>query len=109
MLDYDFIFKKGILFIRLKGNINKNTSRVLTDEIDPLILDNGIKEVVLNVANLNDIDSDGILAIYNCYLKLNKESNVSLCEIPSYLRNKFKFLLKYIKEREDEITILMKN
>lgn len=109
MLDYDFIFKKGILFIRLKGDINKKTSRIFNDEIDPLVLDNGIKNVVLNVSKLNNIDNDGILAIYKCYLKLHKESDVSLCEIPLYLRTKFKFLLKHIKEREDELTILTKN
>ena len=109
MLDYDFIFKKGILFIRLKGDITKKTSYFFENEIDPLVLDNGIKIVVFNVSELRKIDNDGIIAMYNCYLKLNKESDISLCEIPSYLRSKFKFLLKHIKEREDEFTILMKN
>ena len=74
MLEYDFIYKKGILFIRLKGDINKKTSKVLVDEIDPLVLDNGIKNVVLNVGKLNNIDNDGILAIYDCYLKLTQEA-----------------------------------
>ena len=109
MLNYDFIFKKGILFIRLKGDITKKTSNLLNEEINPLILDNGIKNVVFNVSNLNKVDHDGILAIYKSYLKLSKESDVSICEIPVSLRSKFKFLLKYIKENEDEISCLMEN
>jgi len=109
LLNYDFIFKKGILFVRLKGVINKNTSNLFTKEIDPLILDNGIRNVVFNVSELNYIDEDGISAFYKCYLKLKNESDISLCEIPLFLKDKFSFLLKYIREREDEISILTKN
>ena len=109
MLDYDFIFKRGILFIRFKGDFTKKTSELLVQEINPLILDNGIKKVVFNVSNLNKVDNDGILAFYDSYLKLSKESDICLCEIPISLRNKFKFLLKYIKEKEDEISCLMRS
>ena len=105
MLDYDFIFKKGILFIRLKGDVTKKTSNFFDTEIDPLILDNGIKNVVFNISKLSKVDNDGIMAICNSYLKLSKESNVLLCGIPSYLKDKFKNL----KQKEDELTILMKN
>lgn len=109
MLEYSFVFKKGILFIRLKGDINESTSNIIKDEIDPLIEENGIKNVVLNVSEINSIDNHGIATIYNCYTRLNrKNSSISLCSIPLSLRRKFDFLLKYIKEREDEKTILMK-
>lgn len=109
MLEYDFIFKKGILFIRLKGVINEITSKIIDEEIEPLIEENGIKNVVFNVEEINDIDHYGINTIYNSYIKLNqKNSVISLCSIPVELRKNFSFLLKYIKEREDEKTILMK-
>ena len=55
MLEYDFIFKKGILFIRLKGVINEVTSKIIDEEIEPLIEENGIKNVVFNVEEINDI------------------------------------------------------
>ena len=109
MLDYDFVFRKGILFIRLKGDADKKADNFFADEIDPLILDNGIENVVLNVSKLNRVDYDGMLAIYNSYLRLSKKSNVFLCEIPSYLKDKFKYLFDNINEKEDELTILMKN
>lgn len=109
MLEYNFIFKKGILFIRLRGEINKITSKIIKEEIDPLIEENGIKNVVLNVSGINSIDNYGIATIYESYQKMNsKNSNISLCSIPLDLRKKFDFLLKYIKEREDEKAILLK-
>ena len=109
MLDYDFTFKKGILFISLKGDITKETSGLISNEINPLILDNGIKKVVLNISELKNIDDEGIKELYKSYLILNRESNVSICEIPIFLRERLKFLLKHIKESEDEYTILMRN
>lgn len=78
LLDYDFIFKKGVLFISLFGDINKSTSSLFKDEINPLILDNGIKNVVLNFSNLKSVDFDGIEALYKSCLVLNKESNISI-------------------------------
>ena len=109
LLDYDFIFKKGILFIRLKGDITKETSSLFADEINPLILDNGIKNVVLNLSRLRKVDNVGMSALYDSYLSLTKESDISICEIPLSLRKRFRRLLKYVKEREDEYTILMRN
>jgi len=109
LLDYDFIFKKGFLFIRFTGDVTKSTSKLFKNEINPLILDNGIKNVVFNVSNLQKVDNYGMLAIYNSFLTLSKESEIYICEIPLSLRNKFKFLLKHIKEKEDEFSILTKN
>lgn len=109
MLDYDFTFKEGILFIILKGEINKNTSILLSTEISPLIIENGITKVVFNLEALDNIDNYGVKAIYNCYLKLNESGHMSICEIPFQLKSKFKKLYKYIKEREDEFTLLTKS
>ena len=109
MLDYDFVFKKGILFIELKGDVTKETSFLFKDEITPLILDNGIKNVIINVSNLKNIDDYGINALYDSCLILNKESDIKISEIPYYLRSKFKHLLKYIKESEDDYTLLTRN
>lgn len=109
MLDYDFIFKKGILFIRLKGDITKETSSLFIDEINPLILDNGIRNVVFNVSKLRNVDKYGIKVLYNSCLTLNQKSEIEISGIPYCLRKRFCYLLKHIKEREDEYTILMRN
>ncbi len=109
MLDYDFIFRRGTLFIWLRGNATKKANNLFIKEINPLILDNGIKNVVFNVSKLSNIDKNGIDALYNSYLTLNKESSVTISGIPSFLRDKFKILLNHINEREDEYTLLMRN
>ena len=109
MLEYDFQFKKGILFIRLKGSINKISSKLIVEEIDPLILDNGIKKIVFNSYGVNDIDNYGVNVFLESYEMLKKQSDVVLCSIPSKIHKKVENLLKIITEREDEFTILEKN
>ncbi len=103
MLYYDFVFKKGILFINLNGDITKKTSKLFSKEIDPLIIENGIKNVVFNFKNLSRVSSEGIFETYKNILILSKEADVSFSEIPIYLRKKFKILLKNFKEIEDYI------
>ena len=90
MLDYDFIFEKGILFIKIKGDINKKTSSLFENEINPLVLDNGIKKVVLNLSNLENIDKYGINVLRDSYMTLRKESEVFISDIPYYLQGKLK-------------------
>lgn len=103
MLNYDFIFKKGILFVNLKGDITKRTSELFSNEIDPLILDNGITNVVFNVRDLKKVSKVGIMETYKNALKLSENSNISFIGVPTFLRKKFKILLQQFKERDDYI------
>ena len=82
---------------------------VFFKEINPLILDNGIKNVVLNFSNLKSIDEYGINDLYNSYLILTKSSKVSISEIPYNMHQKFQILLKNVKERQDESPLLKRN
>ena len=63
MFKTDIEFKKGVLFIRVSGILDKTNSIKLKKEIIPLILKNGFKYVVLNLNQVNLIDEDGIKAI----------------------------------------------
>ena len=43
LLDINLEFCKGILFIRLKGVLNKNTVDKLKEEVNNLVKENGIR------------------------------------------------------------------
>lgn len=52
-------YRKGILFIRLKGNLNANTAGKFENYAIPIIKDYGIKYVVYNLSELVCLDSRG--------------------------------------------------
>lgn len=60
MLNISYEFRKGILFIRLNGELTKTTSLQLKNEITDMLEDNGITNVVFNISNLGSIDIVGI-------------------------------------------------
>lgn len=59
-MDMDLEFRKGILFARLFGKLNKKYAKKLERELLPIIKKNGIKYLVINIENLIDIDIEGI-------------------------------------------------
>lgn len=63
MLKTNMEFRKGILFIRLKGDLNKNTIRG--------IIDRNFKYIVLNIDNMYSIDSYSINYINKLYKIIN--------------------------------------
>ena len=67
MLEVDLEFKKGFLFIRLKGELTKKTLKDMKKEVTELIQDNKIRNVVFNVNCLEKIDSKGMRALYENY------------------------------------------
>lgn len=70
MLDIDMEFKKGILFVRLKGILNGDTCTLLDEQLTSLVRNNGIKYVLLNFSDLNYIDKYGINIIIKNYLNI---------------------------------------
>ena len=66
-------FRRGILFIRLKGDLNKNTIKGVIDE--------DFKYVVLNLDNMYSIDSYSIKYINKICDKYNTTSRL-LKDIP---------------------------
>lgn len=67
MLDIGMEFKKGILFVRLKGVINGDTSKTLEDNVIKTIKNNRIKYLLLNFEKTKYIDQYGISAISKMY------------------------------------------
>ena len=56
-------FRKGILFVRLYGFLNKDTLETFNQEVKEVIINSGIRFVVLNVDNLESINEDGVKEI----------------------------------------------
>lgn len=108
MLDINFEFRKGVLFIRLKGDLTKKNIKKLDEEVTTLIRDNGIRNVVFNVSELNKIDLKGISRLFYNYELCKKNRGVSLlcCVNNNNIMSKIKNtrLLKYMLETSDELS-----
>lgn len=78
MLDIHMEFRKGILFIRLYGNLNLSNIYKFKKEVRMLIEDNGIHQVVFNLRNVTSIDKAGIYALYENYKCVKENGGFSM-------------------------------
>ena len=81
MFKVDFEFRKGILFVRLKGCLTKETylknKKILVDTIDSI----GCNYIALNIDGLTSIDIYGINYISNFYnLISNNSGKLVICD-----------------------------
>lgn len=104
MLTINFEFRKGIFFIRLIGDLNKESYKSKEKEIMNLIIENKFEYIVLNTNYLNTIDLSGINYLTKMfYITKENKCNLIICD-----RFKiFKTLLnKNIPNIENEIEVL---
>lgn len=110
MLDINLEFYRGILFIRLKGLLNKTTVSKLKEEVNDLVKENGIRNLVFNISELKSIDCYGINALINNYELCKVNNGQSLvCGINNKLvkhRINNSRLLKYMNEAPDELSAI---
>ena len=109
MLSITTEFRDGILFVRLKGSLNKDTIVKLNKKVTNVIKLNGIKNVVFNLSSLKSIDIKGINTIfYNYELCKHNNGKSYLCGNNDNIRNKLKKsrLINYVYEISDELTAI---
>ena len=109
MLTVGTEFRKGILFVRLKGHLNKDTIGKLNKRVTKVVKDNKIRNIVFNFSNLKSIDIKGINAIlYNYELCRDNEGRSFMCGNNDNIRNKLKKsrLINYIYETNDELNAM---
>lgn len=109
MLNVGTEFRKGILFVRLRGHLNKNTLYKLDKKVTKIIKENGISKVVFNFTNLKSIDIKGINAIfYNYELCKNNDGRSFMCGNNDNIRKKLKRsrLINYVYETTDELSAM---
>ena len=109
MLDIDIEPRYGILFIRLSGTLNKKNYKDLSD-IDNLLKQVGIRNVVFNIQNLNEIDKEGGKALSkSCKIGKSNNGSILLCvKDNEEVTEKISFLLDKIGIVEDELSALKK-
>ena len=109
MLNVGTEFRKGVLFVRLKGHLNKDTIDKLNKRVTKVVKENGIRNIVFNFSNLKSIDVKGINAIFYNYEIVKKNEGRSLmCGNNDNIRNKLKKtrLVNYIYEIKDELSAI---
>lgn len=109
MLNVGTEFRKGILFVRLKGHLNKDTIDKLNKRVTKVVKENGIRNIVFNFSNLKSIDVKGINAIfYNYELCKKNEGRSLMCGNNDNIRKKLKKsrLVNYVYETSSELTAL---
>lgn len=67
MLNINMEFIRGMLFVRLEGILDSNTYTKLSDCLDTMIHEKGLKYFVINLANLEYIDENGIESLIARY------------------------------------------
>ena len=78
----DMEFRKGILFIRLNGSLEKKNVVKFNEEVLPVILKHGLKYVVVNLDKLNSIDVKGIEALISLNeIVTRNNGKTSLCNL----------------------------
>ena len=104
MLDITKEFRKGILFVRLRGVLNKDTVSYLNKEVTKLVADMEIHNVLFNLREVTYIDIDGVNAILYNY-NLCKENNGTslLCGVNKSIKNIINNKLDFIFQIKDEM------
>ena len=107
MLNVGTEFRKGIFFVRLKGDLNKDTVYKLNKRVTNIVKKSGIRNIVFNFSNLRSIDTKGINSIFYNYELVRENDGRSLfCGNNDNIRNKLKSsrLINYVYEISDELT-----
>lgn len=101
MLKVDMEYEKGILYVRLKGILDRKVCYKINNYIVPVVLKHKIKYLVFNMALLQDIDESGLDALLNakCAIRSNK-GKICLCEVSDEVRKKLRRLRMRIASNE---------
>lgn len=97
MLKINYEFRKGIFFIRLIGDLDKNNYYKQENFLEELISYNGFKQVVINTDLLRNVDIYGInyLINFNKILR-GKNTNLVLCDKTNIWRTLFGNQIQHI-------------
>ena len=107
MLEINMEFRKGILFIRLTGDLNIKTINIFNEEVIPVILKHGLKYIVVNLDKLDKIDVSGIETLMNLNELVSRwDGKASLCSVNKSIKNNFTQLDSKFYDASDELNAL---
>lgn len=104
MLRINTEFRKGVLFVRLNGQIDNEN---YLESINDIIEDIGIKYIVLNIDNLRFVDVNSINHIidYNRQI-LKKKGRLLICDTNINRNGIFKNMIPNIKCEIDAFSLI---
>ena len=108
MLKIIFEYRKGILFVRLNGRLNKKTVIKFNNDVIKMVKENGIRNVVINMVNLKELDFRGINSLFYIYeIVRNNKGKLVICEINSLVKERIKksHLLNYTVKISNELEV----
>ena len=111
MLSVNMEFRKGILFVRLDGELTKQTVSIINEEVIKRILKGGINNVVYNLENLKMIDFKGIhILLYTYEINKSNHGKTSICGINANVEKTIRKsrMLNYVNEIGNEIIAFSK-
>ncbi len=104
MLKISTEFRKGVLFVRLKGRIDNEG---YLERIQTLVDSIGIRYIVFNLNELNDVSLDSIKHIMN-YNKilLEKKRKLVICDASNIRNRLFKNIIPNINNEIDAFSLI---
>ena len=104
MLQIIYEFRKGIFFIRLLGNLNKDNYQEKEALLEQIITYNKFKYIVINTNYLEKTDLEGLNLIINLFNKIKENnSDLILCDRYQIVKKLFNLNVPNIK---DELEVL---
>lgn len=109
MLEINLEFIRGMLFVRLDGILDTNTYTKLSDCLDVMIHEKGLKYFVVNLENLDYIDEDGLQAIIDRYFDVAlHDGKLVICGYNDQFKNNLDIgnIFKQIESTNNELGAL---
>lgn len=86
-IDYEYF--KGILFVRIKGELTIKTSYRLKEYLMDIIKIHGIRYLVYNLFDLKSLDNEGIKSMESIVKAIEMNKGIAyMCEVPKQFENK---------------------
>ena len=105
MLDVNFEFVRGILFVRLEGKINHDSTSSVKNSLTEIIKKGGIKYLVFNVSNAVLEERVSLFDDCNEQIK-NNGGKMYMCGLNSKLENIISNNIDNVTNTIDEISVL---
>lgn len=104
-------FRRGVLFVRLKGSLTSKEVPYLNEEVTKLLKKLKMHNVVFNISGLKEIDLDGVNALLNNYKMCRRLNGISmLCggntKIREYINNSKVSSMYQIKDELAALNII---
>lgn len=105
-MNINFEFRKGILFIRLLGNLTKDNYIKNRKNLNSLINIGGIKYVVFNLDNIKALDAYGIkyLLLFNKKIK-EDNGHMFICSNNCF-KNKFQHRVTILNNEIEALNVI---